>query len=282
MNGVFQSPKWNLDNMLVDAASFGIGHKAASLIRFPFSMTFNSIRFGEGLPRGAIGISFLLAFPFAALLYRGKKIWLLLAVAAAYLLFLFYTMQYARYYVAILPVISILGVAAVFRLAPPPTHGAIPVFLLTALLLQPLLTPVMFWNIPDRFPIALAFGLETREAFLARALPGYTAAAYVNGVSRPNEKILGVDTENLRFYLNSGLETIPVTLKGNRLRTVIEAQSGDELAAGLKQIGFSHLFVTREAIKEPPPWLPYLQPRFLEAHASLKFKDDYALVYELR
>jgi 4-amino-4-deoxy-L-arabinose transferase-like glycosyltransferase len=282
MNGVFQSPKWNLDNTLMNASSFGLSHKVSSLLRFPFALTFDTTRFGEALPRGGLGIGLLLTFPFAALFIAEKKAGLLVAVAAAYMLLLFYSMQYGRYYIVILPAISILGAAAALRLPPLSAQSVIRVLLLTGLVFQPLITPVMFWNIPERFPIAFAFGSETREAFLDRALLGYSAAAFVNTVSRPDEKILGVDTENLRFYLNSSLVTLSVALKGDTLFKAIEVRSNDELAVELKRIGFSHLLVTRASIKDPPPWHPYLKRGFLGAHASLKFQDDFAMVYELR
>ena len=284
MNGIFQSPKWELDNTIFNASTFGLGTTASSLIRFPFRMTFDTSRFGEALPRGALGLSLLFAFPFALWLPGRRKngVYLVSAAAAVYLVLLFYTMQHGRFYISILPLVTIIGVATVFHRTSVRFTRVAQVCLLLAVITQPLVHSNQFWNIPERFPISLALGLEEREDFLKRTLAGYAGVLYLNRVSGPERTIVGVGTENLRFYLRSQLETLPVSVQGSATRGLMNMKPDADLAAAMKRDGFMYVFTTREIMKAAPPWLPYLERGFLQSNALLEFEDDYCLVYKLR
>lgn len=281
MNGSFKSPKWEFDNTLMNASSFGLGTSISSLLRFPFRLTLDTARFGEALPRGDMGLTLLLAFPFAVVLLRQKRsaVRFLLWVSACYLVLLFYEMQYARYVLTVWPIVSILAAATMFELIPP--HRIAFVGALLIVTVQPLVTSLQFWNIPERFPVYAALGLESHDAFLKRALPGYEAASLLNKVTA-GDKVLGVDTENVRFYLDSQLITPQLTLKTDGLRNVNGTQSPREIATELRALGYSYLFSTNTAINEKTTWYPYLMPGFLQTHATLLFKDDYSSVYKLR
>ena len=284
MNGIFHSPKWPLDNTIFNASNYGLSTAASSLIRFPFRMTFDTSRFGEALPRGALGLSLLFAFPFAVWLpgRRANGVHLVTAATAVYLVLLFYTMQYGRFYLVILPLVTIIGVATVFYRTPERFTRLAHVCLLLAAITQPLVHSIQFWNIPDRFPVSLALGLEDRELFLKRTLAGYAGVLYLNSVSGPERTIVGVGTENLRFYLRSRLEAMPISVLGSATRALIDIKPGAELAAAMKRDGFTYLFTTREIMKAAPPWFPYLDRSFLQSNAMLEFEDDYSLVYKLR
>jgi hypothetical protein len=139
---------------------------------------------------------------------------------------------------------------------------------------------LQFWNIFERFPVSVAFGLESRQAFLARALPGYRAAVYLKRVAKPQERIVGVDTEYLRFYVGARLETYPLSLVGSDVRTLANVPL-EKLADELHKAGFAYLFTTAEAATRPRDWTSYLRPEFLASHAQLEFRDNAALVYRL-
>src|SRR2546422_4745295 len=103
MNGVFHSPKWSFDNRIMNPGDYGLAVSFASLIRFPFRLTFDTIRFGEGLPRGSAGLGLLFAFPFGAALWPKARTAgrMMIVAAAGFFVLLFFTMQYVRYYVMI-------------------------------------------------------------------------------------------------------------------------------------------------------------------------------------
>ena len=148
-------------------------------------------------------------------------------------------------------------------------------------IVQPCIYPLQFWNIPDRLPAALALGLEDKQAFLRRALSGYAATLYLNTVTNDQDKILGVNTENLRFYLRAELETLPLALENDPVRSLFYMEPGDRLAASIKHLGITHLLVTRAATENPPPWITFLDKTFLQFHAIPVFQDDDVLVYRL-
>jgi hypothetical protein len=281
MNGIFQSPKWPVDNTIVNASDFGMPVNVRSLIRFPFRLTFDTARFGEALPRGGVGLTLLLAFPFFLFLWQRERpaVRLLIAAVTSYLLVMFYTMQYARYYLMILPLVAVVAVMTIFHLAPPSRWLSVGLF--SIVIVQPLTYSVQFWNIPERFPIRLAAGQEDRQSFLRRALAGYEATTYLNTVTRDHDKILGVGTENLRFYLRPELRIWALSVKTDPIRKLADMTPGDTLADAVRGLGITHLLVTREAVQKPGPEFPYLDGTFLKSHATLVFQDDYVLVYRM-
>jgi hypothetical protein len=282
LNGVFKSPKWPVDNKITNASDYGLPMNARSLIRFPFRLTFDTIRFGEALPRGGVGLTLLLALPFSLFLLQRERpaVRLLIAAVMSYLLVMFYTMQYARYYLLILPLVAVLAVITSFHLAS--SSRWLSVGLLLIVIVQPLIHSVHFWNIPERFPIRLALGFEERQSFLRRALPGYEATAYLNSVTTDSDKILGVGTENLRFYLRPELQTWQLSMITDPIRALADMEPGDSLAAAIRRLGMTHLLVTREAAQKPAAGFPYLDPKFLQSHATLVFQDDYTIAYRMR
>jgi len=125
-------------------------------------------------------------------------------------------------------------------------------------------TSIQFWNIPERFPIAVALGRETREHFLERALGGYATVKYLNEVTKAGDRLLGVDVEQFRFYLNVPLETLAGSTGGSMSRTAAGMSPDERLPRRLKEARFSHILVRRGALKDPPAWYPYLKPAFLD------------------
>ncbi len=285
LNGVFKSPLWDTESRLSNSGNFGIGSSPSSLLRLPFRLTFDSMRFGESSPSGSAGVALLLAFPFSVglLLAGTRNTGLLLITSFIYLLLWAYSFQYVRYYVPILPVISILGVATVFHFSELPLLGTINrVCLMLALIMQFPTTSIQFWNIPERFPIAVALGRETREHFLERALGGYATVKYLNEVTKAGDRLLGVDVEQFRFYLNVPLETFAGSTGGSVSRTAAGMSPDERLLRRLKEARFSHILVRRGALKDPPAWYPYLKPDFLDQFTVMEFSDESTLVYRLK
>src|SRR5438876_11082289 len=110
-------------------------------------------------------------------------------------------------------------------------------------------TSVQFWNIPERFPIAVALGRETREHFLERALGGYATVKYLNEVTKAGDRLLGVDVEQIRFYLNVPLETFAGSTGGSVSRTADGMYTDERLLRCLNQARFSHILVRLGALK---------------------------------
>jgi hypothetical protein len=239
------------------------------------------------MPRGALGLSLLLAFPFAICLLprMSRAVQALAATALVSLILLFYSMQYARFYVTILPVIAVVGAATALQCARPDNpiaQALVKVCLVIAIVVQFPALITQYWNIPERFPFRLAVGLEGRDAFSRRALDAYSAAMYINQTSNRADRILGVDVENVRFYLDVPLTTFKISTLGEPVRHLSDLRPGPELATAIRDAGFTRIFTRVSELTNPRPWYPYLEKEFLEAHASLEFSDGVTSVYRLR
>jgi hypothetical protein len=282
-NGVFKSPLWNLDNRIPNATDLGIGTSFGALARLPFRLVFNTDLFGEASPRGAAGLALLLAFPFAILLFQIRRAAaVLLSMAAIYFVLWSYTFQYTRYLVPVLPVICVLGIATAFYFDSDGRWSTFRKGILAAgLIMQFPSAPVQYWNIPERFPIRLAFGRETRDAFLNRALVGYTAAIYLNGITRSSDRVIGVGVEQTRFYLNAPLETVAQATLHSKLREVVGKPPDRALLETLLSDGFTYLLITRDALQIRDEAYPYLTNEFLNRFADVQFMDHYVVLYRL-
>jgi hypothetical protein len=283
LNGVFKSPSWSIDNRVMDANNYGIGTSPRALLRLPFNLTWDSGKFGTATARGAAGIMLLLVIPFGFIWLhrRSKSAALLLTTSLLYLALWTFSFQNIRYYVHILPFICVLGVATVLHFTNRPWAGSIHrICCACVLAFQFPASSIQFWNIPDRFPMTVAFGMETRDDFLKRSLSRYTGAQYLNAVLKPDERVLGVDVEDARFYLNAPLETLSdATLRSALIPT--RTMSGRTLFDTLRQSGFTYLFAARDSLKNPPAWYPYLQKEFLDQFATRIFIDENTVVYRL-
>ncbi len=276
LNGVFKSPYGSASNLNSNAHLFSLGPSKWSIFNMPFAFTYETDRFGEALPRGSLGFALVL-FPLAILLLAKRHIvaGILFAAATVYLLLLGSTMPYARYYIPILPVVAVLGSAAAIHLSSTSRLKHLNLFVLGVVLIaQASLIPVMYWNIPERVPLQLALGTESRDAFLSRALPNYAAVHYVNTKSPPDKKVLMVGGENLRFYVNSVLQT------PYEASQYLQGSTPQELASSLIQHGFTYLIVNKSSSETTLP-LPYLQEDFLANFAELEYTVSGTDIYRL-
>jgi hypothetical protein len=284
LNGIFQSPRWDLENRVMNASDFDTGTSPTALLRLPLRLVFDTNRFGEAAPKGSAGVVLLFAVPFSALFLKGRRgpAAVLFLVLVVHFLMWALSFQYARYYVHMLPIACILGVAIVFGAEHGSWSGKIcKICLACALVLQFPAGSIQYWNIGERFPLALAFGRESRESFLRRALDDYGAVERLNSIVKPDDRILGVNVEDARFYLNAPLETLAEATRISSLNTAAPL-SGEDLIRTLKQAGFTYLFVRRTALKDPPAWYPYLKSDFLSAFSTEVFSDANTVVYRLK
>jgi hypothetical protein len=139
--------------------------------------------------------------------------------------------------------------------------------------------PLQYWNIPDRIPMRLALGRETRDRFLTRALPAYAAVQYINSVARPGENVLGVGAANVRFYLKPRLDTLGENWEVQPLSRA----RGARLASNLATMGCVYLLLPDRPIKrEANAAYPFLETGFLDRFATLEFHRNDWRVYRLK
>jgi 4-amino-4-deoxy-L-arabinose transferase-like glycosyltransferase len=278
-NGIFRSPGWDPVNTNLNAGLFGIGTSPGSLVKLPFALTFRSGRFGEALPNGGAGLALAL-LPAAAVLawrvFAGRRV--LFLIAGCYLVLWAFNVQYARYYIPLLPVVCLVTVAAVslLSLARPLRrfHVALAGLVLVA---QVCLHSLQYWNIPDRVPVLFAFGRESEEAFLSRALGGvYDAVRHLNGVLRPGEKVVTGGADPMRFYLDAPLASFSETFE---LKKICGSLPPPQLAHSLTENGYTYLLVSGPI--DPKRGEPFSTPEFLRRFTTLEFQYSSARVYRI-
>ncbi len=284
MNGIFKSPGSEPVNTLMNAADFGIGRNLWALSRLPFRLSLDTSRFGDALPAGTLGPMLLFLIPFGLMaIARSSEARIAGTIAAIYFLMWAKTFQYGRYYIVVLPVIAVLAVAGVEiaasnRLART-IHGAA---LMILLILQPTVLSIKYWNIRERFPVEFALGLESRESLLQRALGGFPATAVINKAIAPGQKVVGVDTENLRFYLKPPLESLSESPLNSKLRTAGDTPGGEDLRRALSDMNFGYILTSRAALVHPPAYFPYLAQSFLRDYTWRVYADESVAVYRLK
>jgi hypothetical protein len=194
-----------------------------------------------------------------------------------------YTFQYIRYFVSIMPLVCVLACATALSMNTSFLSSTLSrICLVVALIMQVPLLPVQFWNIPERFPVRLAFGLETREHFLERALSGYTGVIHLNKELQPGDRVIGVGVEQTRLYLNAPLETLAGSTLKAKLNAVTSMQPDESLHKTLLDDGFKYILVTRATLQDSLEQYPYLRDEFLTRFATPVFMDRNILVYRLQ
>jgi hypothetical protein len=266
--------------LISNSELFGVGTSAASWFKLPYAFTFETERFGEAIPSGAIGLALMLA-PLAlmTLINRGpaaRKAAILLAVGAVYFGCLAYVMQYGRYYIPVLPVMALAAVIPLVHVFKKWLQRSNLVLLGVAVAAQVALSPLLFWNIPERFPIEMAFGFEDRESLLSRSLAVYRPVQFLNKKMEPGHKVLVVGNRTARIYLNGQMATYgdPEVIQ------IVNESTPGNLASNLVESGFTYLCV--DFANPESTWgLPYTADLFLKRFATLEHSTNTMKVYRL-
>jgi hypothetical protein len=137
------------------------------------------------------------------------------------------------------------------------------------------------WEIWERFPYRVSFGLESREQYLARAIPVYPTLRYLDEHAPEGVEVLSIGND-YRLYTKArifGLSGHPTTLQD------LAPRGGDvEMARHLEARGYGYLLVNREVAKTPDAKrsLEDFMSGFLRQHADLEFAARGVLLYRLR
>ncbi len=130
-----------------------------------------------------------------------------------------------------------------------------------------------FYNIPERIPYKVAFGLESKDDYLAKVIRTYQATQYLNQHYDPNKiKVLLLGWE-LLYYLNAQTERFD-SLELKRF------PSNQELPAYLQKKGFTHVLI--DTITAKKSWYRLVANEIIKKnYAKLEYKSKYARLYKL-
>jgi hypothetical protein len=246
-----------------------------ALSTLPWRFTFGTRAFSEsGIPDGGTGVLLLIAMPAVLLLFRrSAAISTLIAAALVHVALWAWLFTYARYFAPVLPLLAVLaaGALAMFLRSAPRVAGGLAFALVVA---QGALMPAQYWELPDRYPLRHAAGLESDRALLMRAHPLYAATAVLNDPKRAGERVLTRGFERIRYYVRPEMSSWLTTLHFHRL---LRGKSDAEIHDYLCRSGYRRFAIDRNW----PPAGPYDTRAFLQGRARLRFEAGPVQVYEL-
>jgi hypothetical protein len=196
---------------------------------------------------GVLGPSLILLLPWA---FKGK--WLeekklLMSFALLFFLYaLFLVDLRARYVLPIVPPMVILFTYGVFNVY---LRIKQPAYLFAVLFGFAACNSYYLWRyFQDVAPLGYVIGRETREAYLARALPEYPAFRYVNRELSPATKIYLLFVGRRVYHCEREYFHDGGDLPGFLLRTIREAKDPVDIARQLKAKRLTHLLVRDELL----------------------------------
>lgn len=275
-NHFFHSPEWVEDTFFTAEIDRVMQSRFLSL---PLDLAVNSNRFYHQAPGGALSAVSLLAIPWTLSLFdrRERTIdWLLLGFAILTFVGFGVSALNARYFLPVFPILCALSGVNLSKLGSSPGNSVVGRIFLPTLLAIYLFgtwipTIVRYWEIPERFPIRYAFGLETREQLLKRAIPEYPLYQYL---ARKGDRgnVLGLGTEG-RLYLNNKVYGSLFSLAGQLMRRATDAE---QIHTILKRFDIRYVLVYPAAIQAAPQYyqIPLMDWAFYRDHCPVLTAND--------
>jgi 4-amino-4-deoxy-L-arabinose transferase-like glycosyltransferase len=266
----------------------GLRTELLSFLRLPYDLVVDR-RFAEW-GRGALGIVPLLALASVVagpgVPWRLRLPMLFLGLAAVFLWFRI--AQVSRYLLPIMPLLTVLAVLPLPDLlkAINDRGGARRLAFTCALLGLVYLAATRgvysIWpfQIPEGHPYRLALGLETRETFLARALPPYRAFQFLDDQNSA-ARVLSVGAPFRWVYIKSQLEDPRNTPSAGQLA---ELPPDAALARKMESLGYRFILADWGYIRANRGWdgFAFLTPHFLHDFTHLEFAYRDVYVYRIR
>lgn len=280
-NAFFQSPKWGHENTFFNFSMFGKGHGIFDLLRLPWDLSVKSSAFMEAARPGFVGGLPLMALPWLYLWHSTalrRLLAMMLALVLGVIVLWFWIGQYLRYLLPLFPLLAVLAALNIeelwLRLLRYGWWRQVVPFALVITLLYVGATRVVdtiaSWQIPERYPYRVAFGLETPGAFLSRAMPVYDALQFLNNQGEGKHKVLSIGNE-FRMYTTAQISSV----HGSREAGLFAASlpPGANLAQALDRQGYHFLLINQNEIRARPGMyqLAALDESFLQQFTRLEF-----------
>ncbi|MEO8215486.1 MAG: hypothetical protein ABI718_00220 [Acidobacteriota bacterium] len=273
-----RTPVLEWENHVVDA--FRLRPTPLNILKIPWLATFQSARFSEsGLLNGGMGLMLLVLFPWGLRLVsdkRAQRRWLLALAASTYIIWSL-VFCYARFYVPVLPWVTIGGVLVLACYAGGRNLSVlISSVVILIVLLQGIVMPAVYWEIFERFPFSRAFGQETRESLIGRSQRAWGAGQYINEHTDPDEPVVSRGLDRVRFYVHANIRTWQWDAP---LHEQINASSDRSIAESLRRLGVRYVVLDEWT---PAQSEPYSRPSFLASYTTKVYDNEHLTIYLLR
>lgn len=279
LNPLFQSPQWFDRNFFIFQPTT---NTLRSILFFPWRGVAQSHVYYHEAPGAVLAGLPLLSLPWYY--HQRKNLLILFGVSAMALAMLFSFGASARYLMPLFPLLSVLAAAniqmtvaklSVWRMDY--TTGFV-VLCLVYLFSTRLAFTVRWWEIPERYPIQIWSGSESREQFLDRILPVYAAFEYLD--RQGSFKVLSVGNE-LRLYTDS--EIFGPYFSKEAYQALHATTSADELALFLAEKGYDYILTYPPEQQHRPEMYTsdVLSGEFYDRYTQLEFEHRDVYLYRL-
>lgn len=267
----------------------GVGSPSARSPTIIWNMVVNSSTYYHEAPGGAILALPWLALPWGYLWqgFSGRESRLRIGAISVYTftaLIMFLTISdHLRYLMPLYPMMGILAAANLdiflklgqTRLAKTALAVSFSVLGLLLLLAAQAAIIIRMPGLAERYPYPLAFGMETREQFLDRTLPFYTAFQYLDQqAGRPKVLALGVD---FRLYTRALIDD-PLFDSENIVK---ENRDPAGLASALNEGGYQYVLLYPVEMRTRPQFYSSsaLTPGFFQTYTQLVFTNNKVFLF---
>jgi Dolichyl-phosphate-mannose-protein mannosyltransferase len=245
---VFGGPGWSrqrLDLLMSFLRSFGTGHSVWDYVLLPWNLYFRYQRFAGFM--GRIDIPSLL-FPLALVYPWARRSRAMDGVAGAMLLRFMvwaWSTQQARFLLPLFPGLSLVASSVLMDLVARPAlsrwRRVLTTGLLGGLVVTTLIYSLMLFF--EYQPLRVVFGMESKDAFLRRIVPGYAAIRFAQANLSPQARIFMM-WDGRGYYCDS--RCLPDPEQSRWTYLTLSAIDVSSVTASLRARGVTHLFFSLE------------------------------------
>jgi Dolichyl-phosphate-mannose-protein mannosyltransferase len=271
--GILQKRHWLYDESL------------AQILALPLRIFFSG---QDDHPQFFDGVLTPVLIAFLPWAFKGK--WpedkkLLAGFAATFLFYaLFLVDMRIRYILAIVPPLIILAVYGVFNIY---LNIKRPIYLFAIIVAVGVWHGKYVWHyFREAAPIGFLSGTETRDAYLDRMLPEYSAFQYINHSTPPSARIYLLFIGRRAYYCDRNYFHDGGDLPWYLLAAITRAQNADQIIQVMKEKNITH-FIAREdllttfLVQNLSPSQAAVWNQFAQNRLTLMFRDRGHAVYEL-
>jgi hypothetical protein len=280
LNGIFRAPGLPFSNDWANFGIFGMGTGVRALLALPWNMSFHAERFIEAVHPYVLGPCLLLALVacISALPWKHKELRWSISIAALYTLTWFFGAQYLRYFVPGLPLVALIAAVSVCRalqsLTTAPRRAALTMIGVLVVCPSLVIWLASYYNIPERVPFRVLFGLESREDYRARILSVYPAFGAVGkACSSPSHGVLAILNEY--GYLCPAM----LVWTSPRASFVYQQASDDAYREMLRKLDVAYVVIDDPS--EQGHTLPFVASGFLDRAGEILYQGRSATAIRL-
>jgi len=271
--GILQKRHWLYDESL------------AQILALPLRIFFSG---QDDRPQFFDGVLTPVLIVFLPWAFKGK--WLedkklLVGFAAIFLFYaLFLVDMRIRYILPIVPPLIILAVYGVFNVYLDIKH---PIYLFAVIVAAGIWHGKYVWHyFREAAPIGFLSGAETRDVYLDRMLPEYSAFQYINHSTPPSARIYLLFIGRRAYYCDRNYFHDGGDLPWYLLAAITRAQHADQIVRLMREKNITH-FIAREDLlttflaQNLSPGQAAVWNQFAQNRLTLLFRDRGHAVYEL-